>query len=153
MLFTVNSSGCSTWDLNFDTQFGNIYVSSVTTQLHRNLCNVNTHNANQTCFQSPLGCEEKKMQPFYGGQIPTHTLPVQEMDQMFLAFCSVLFSLVLHLCFVTAKLFPFNEPSLKRQIIISLWDGVFVYRVGIYLYGLWISTWVCWFLKSCLFIP
>lgn len=116
----MNSSGCSSCNLNFDTQLGNIYLSSFTTEPCRNLCNINTLNAKQACFQSPLGCEEKKMQPFYDGQIPAHALSAQEMDQVFLAFCSLLFSLVLHLCFVIAKLFPFNEPALKRQIIVSL---------------------------------
>lgn len=63
---------------------------------------------------------EKEKYSFYKDQIPAHALSVQKMDQVFLAFCSLLFSLGLHLCFVIAKLFPFNEPALKRQIIVLL---------------------------------
>lgn len=114
ILFTANSSGCSRWDLDFETQFGNINISSVTTHSPRNLCSIKTLNANQTCFQSPLGCGEGKAQTFYKDQIPAHALSVQKMDQVFLPFCSLLFSIGLHLCFVIAKLFPSNEPALKR---------------------------------------
>jgi len=88
-------------------------------------------------LQSPLSCEEKnRVFFFYDGQFPTHALSEQETDQMFLAFCSLFYSLVLRLCFVIAMLFLFNEPALKRQIIISLQDSVFVYTVGMYLYRL-----------------